>query len=95
MDTAIQNKSERINLRLKSSVKSCIERAASFEGKSVSHFILSSTLDRAEKTVKAHETMSLNLKDSEIFFEALTNPARFNSELSEAFKEHERRVVSR
>jgi len=56
---------------------------------------LSSALDRTEKTVKAHETMSLNLKDSEIFFEALTNPARFNSELSEAFKEHERRVVSR
>lgn len=95
MDKAIQNKNERINLRLKSSVKRYIERAASFEGKTVSNFILSSALDRAEKTVKAYETMSLNLKDSEIFFEALTNPVSFNSKLSEAFKEHDQRVVSK
>jgi len=40
MDATTQNKNERINLRLKSSAKSLIERAASFEGKTVGHFIL-------------------------------------------------------
>ena len=40
MDAATQNKNERINLRMKSSSKRLIERAASFEGKTVSHFIL-------------------------------------------------------
>ena len=52
MDAATQNKNSRINLRLKSSAKSLIERAASFEGKTVSHFILTSALEKAEKTVQ-------------------------------------------
>ena len=38
MDAANQNKSDRINLRLKGSAKSLVERAASFEVKTVSHF---------------------------------------------------------
>jgi uncharacterized protein (DUF1778 family) len=33
MDAATKNNNERINLRLKSSAKRLIERAASFEGK--------------------------------------------------------------
>jgi uncharacterized protein (DUF1778 family) len=95
MNTGIQKKSERVNLRLKSSTKRLIERAAGFEGKTVSHFILSSALDRAEKTVQDHETMSLNLENSKLFFEALAAPIRFNRKLSEAFKEHEQHVVSK
>jgi uncharacterized protein (DUF1778 family) len=66
MDAATQNKNERINLRLKSSAKSLIERAASFEGKTVSHFILTSALEQAEKTVQEHEIMTLNAKNSRI-----------------------------
>ena len=75
METATQNKTERINLRMKSNSKRLIERAASFEGKTVSHFILTSALEQAEKTVQKHETMTLNSKNSRIFFEALAaNP---------------------
>jgi len=47
MDAATQNKNKRINLRLKSSAKRLIERAASFEGKTVSHFLLTSALEQA------------------------------------------------
>jgi len=32
-----------------------LERAASFEGKTVCKFILSSALDRAKRTIKEHE----------------------------------------
>ena len=95
MDTATQNKNERINLRLKSSAKSLIERAASFEGKTVSHFILTSALAQAEKTVQKHEIMTLNTKNSKIFFEALATPVRFNRKLTAALEEHNRRVVSK
>ena len=51
MTTATQKKKERINLRLESSAKNIIEKAASLEGKTVSHFMLHSALERAEKTV--------------------------------------------
>ena len=95
MDAAIQNKNERINLRLKSSAKSLIERAASFEGQTVSRFILTSALEQAEKTVQKHETMTLKAKDSRIFFEALAAPVRFNPKLAAALEEHDQRVVSK
>jgi uncharacterized protein (DUF1778 family) len=95
MDTAIQNKNERINLRLKSSAKNLIERAASFEGKTVSHFILTSALEQAEKTIQKHETMTLNAKNSRMFFEALAAPARFNRKMAAALEEHDQRVVSK
>ena len=95
MDASTQNKNERINLRLKSSAKSLIERAASFEGSTVSYFILASALEQAQKTVQEHEAIALNAKNSRIFFEALTAPLRFNRKLSAAFEEHDQRVVSK
>ena len=58
MDATTQNKNARLNLRLKSSAKSVIERAAGFEDRTVSHFILTSALEQAEKTVQKHETMT-------------------------------------
>ena len=47
-----QTKDERINLRLKHHAKLMLERAASFEGQTVSKFILNSALNNAEKQVK-------------------------------------------
>jgi uncharacterized protein (DUF1778 family) len=95
MDAAAQNKNERINLRLKSKTKRIIELAAGFEGKTISHFILTSALERAEKTVQAHELMTLNANNSKAFFDALAAPVRFNQNLLEAFEEHENRVISK
>ncbi|VAW95604.1 hypothetical protein MNBD_GAMMA21-1497 [hydrothermal vent metagenome] len=72
-----------------------LERAASFEGKTVSKFILSCALDRARRTIKEHDGMSLNAQDSETFFNALAEPVRFNSKLTAAFEEHEHHVTSK
>lgn len=95
MKAETQNASERINLRLKRTSKSLIERAASFEGKTLSHFILTSALERAEKTVQEHEHIALTSADARIFYEALAEPVHFNSKLVEALNEHGRRVKSR
>jgi len=95
MSSVIQSKEDRINLRLKRNSKALLERAASFEGKTVSKFILSSALERAEKTIQEHEVMSLNAHDSDVFFNALAEPIRFNNKLKIAFEEHERRVSSK
>jgi uncharacterized protein (DUF1778 family) len=95
MDAAPQNKTERINLRVKSSAKDLIVRAAGFEGKTVSHFILTSALKCAEKTVQEHQMMTLNASASKTFFEALSTPVRFNSKLTAAFDEYEKRVTAK
>ena len=92
MRTDTSTQSERINLRLKQSAKSLIERAASFEGKTVSNFILSSALSKAEQTVQQHDVLQLNAQDAEDFFDALSKPVQLNQKLTEAFAEHDRRV---
>lgn len=88
-------KDERINLRLKQNAKLMLERAASFEGQTISKFVLASALARAEKTIKAHEAMSLNAEDSETFFNALATPVQFNEKLTAAFQEHDKRISSK
>ena len=93
MSSATQTKDERINLRLKHNAKQMLERAASFEGQTVSKFILSSALAYAERTIQEHEVMTLNLKDSEAFFNALASPVQFNDKLVSALKEHDQRVT--
>lgn len=95
MRTATDTKQERINLRLKGSAKRALERAASFEGKTVSNFILTSALAHAERTIHEHEAMTLNRRDSEAFFKALVKPVSFNKKLMAAFQEHEERVASK
>lgn len=95
METATQTKNERINLRLESGVKRLIERAAGFEGKTVSNFILNSALVQAKKTVQEHEVISLNAENSRSFVEALSVPVRFNKKLIEALEDHARHVDSK
>lgn len=86
MNTAIQNKNEHVNLRLKSSAKNLIAREAGFEGKTISPFILTSALERAEKTVQEHEMMTLNMQNSKTFLDALVAPVRFNRRLIAAIE---------
>jgi len=93
-ETASTN-SERLNLRLNPAAKRRIEQAASFEGKTVSNFIVSSALATAERTIREHETMVLSRRDAEIFLDAIVNPPRPNAKLRKALEEHRRRVVTR
>ncbi|HEY9202592.1 MAG TPA: DUF1778 domain-containing protein [Gammaproteobacteria bacterium] len=93
MKEITDTKDERINLRLKQNAKLMLERAASFEGQTISKFVLSSALARAEKTIQSHEAMSLNAEDSEAFFNALAKPVEFNEKLTAAFQEHDKRVA--
>ena len=95
MGTIITNKDDRINLRLKQDAKQMLERAASFEGKTVSKFILSSALVQAEETIKKHEQLRLNAQDAEVFFNAIAAPVKFNKKLIAAFDEHQKRVTSK
>lgn len=94
MGSTTPTNDERINLRLKRSAKQMLERAASFEGQTISKFVLSSALAQAEKTIQEHEVMSLNANESKAFFDALAAPVRFNSKLLAAFEEHDRRITN-
>ena len=94
MSTTAESKDERINLRLKHSAKEKLERAASFEGQTVSKFVLNSALARAEKTIQEHQAMELNAREAEAFFDALSAPVHFNIKLSSTLEEYRQRVTS-
>ena len=89
------SKSERINLRLDPSAKSRLERAAVFEGKTVSGFVLASALASADRAIREHETMVLGERDAQGFFDAIVHPPELGETLRNAAKEYRRRVVSR
>lgn len=72
-----------------------IEQAAAVEGETVSGFILSSTVEHANRTMEKHETIVLGRRDAERFFDALASAPRSNDKLRAALDEHGRRVVSR
>lgn len=88
MTSTAVTKWKSISLRLQHSAKSKIERAARLDGKNVSQFIIASALKRAEKTIQEHEVVTLNARESEVFFNALAKPVRFNKALREALESH-------
>jgi uncharacterized protein (DUF1778 family) len=88
-------KKERINLRLDKAAKRRIEKAASYQGTTVSSFILSSALTSADEALQKHETMVLEREDAEIFFDAILDPPKPNAAFRRAMKEYRKRVVSR
>lgn len=94
MSSAAQTKDERINLRLKHNAKLMLERAASYEGQTISKFVLSSALARAEKTIQEHEVMIFNARDLVAFFHALAAPVQFNEKWVAALNEHNRLVTT-
>lgn len=95
MSTPTESAKERINLRLNARAKNLLERAASFEGKTLSNFILSTALAHAEETVHEHEIMTLNARDSVAFFNALAKPVRFNAKLTAAIAKHGKHVIAK
>ncbi len=95
MAQATSTKSERVNIRLDAAAKRRLERAASFEGKTVSGFILSSAMERAEETIEKYEIMVLSRRDAKTFLDAILNPPKQNAKLRKAIDEHRRRVISR
>lgn len=95
MKTSTNLKSDRINIRLSGTIKTLLERAASVEGKTISNYILNCALERAEETVRKHDAISLNARNSEIFLNALSGEISFNEKLADIFEEHSQRIISK
>ncbi len=88
-------KSERLAARLTSRQKELLQRAADLTGRSLTDFIVSSALERAETTIRSYEVLELSERDAKAFFEALDNPPKLNAKLSEAMRRHSESVEMR
>ncbi len=74
--------------------KELIERAAAYEGRSVSDFVVR-TVERAAKAViQEHGVLRLNESQSRAFVETLLNPPKPNEALEQAAEKYLEDVVS-
>lgn len=85
----------RLETRLTESQKALIERAAAYQGRSVSDFVTSTLSFAAKAVVEEHEIIRLNPEESRRFVELLLNPPKPNTALKSAAKQWRRTVDSR
>jgi uncharacterized protein (DUF1778 family) len=90
--TSPTTKQERLHIRLDSFAKETLERAAAYQHKSLSEFVISQSMQAAESIIEAHENILLPLTDWSVFLDALENPPEANTRLKNAFSEYNRRV---
>lgn len=88
-------KTERLEARVPVFLKRMVQRAADLQGRSITDFVVS-TLDKsARETVREHEVMKLNARDSLKLAKALIDPPAPNAALRKAMALHRKMVAMR
>ncbi|HEV7672722.1 MAG TPA: DUF1778 domain-containing protein [Thermoanaerobaculia bacterium] len=90
MSIAADQRDERIDLRVSAGLKTLLSRAASYSGMSLSSFLVSIAVDRAQEVVAEHETLTLSPRDWEAFLTALDDD-RPRPELEAAVRRYRKR----
>jgi uncharacterized protein (DUF1778 family) len=75
---------DRLHLRLDARTKRVLQRAAAYQEKSVTDFVLSSAAAAAEQVIERHEQVTLAPADWDVFFAALVKPPAPNKALRKA-----------
>jgi uncharacterized protein (DUF1778 family) len=85
MTESANTRSERLQVRLDANSKDVLQRAARYQHKTVSQFVLSTALEEAAKVIREKEVVTLTDLDWTRFLDALTNPPEPNPALNRAF----------
>lgn len=88
-------KNSRLEARITAEQKELIERAAAYEGRSVSDFVVATVQQAAKAVIQEHEVLRLNESQSRAFVETLLNPPKPNDALQQAADEYREDVTSR
>ena len=89
---AIGLKRDRMHLRLDGHTKRKLERAAAYEERSVSEFVLANAVAAADRVIEERDTIILSGRDWDAFHEALTSPPQPNETLKRAARRYRERV---
>lgn len=87
-------KAERLEARVSREVKSLCERAAKIQGRSLTDFLVSSTVEAANRVVRETEFIEISKRDRIAFVEALLNPPVPNDRLQIAIRRYKETVGS-
>ena len=90
--TGGRTRAERLEARVTAEQKSLIERAAALQGRSLTDFVLTSVQDAARRAIAEHHQLSLSMRDSEAFVDALLNPTPVNDRLRDTVRRYRESV---
>lgn len=88
-------KMARIETRISAEKKELIERAAAYQGRSVSEFVVANAEQAARAVIEEHEQIKLSQAQSRALVELLLKPAKPNKQLRDAAARHRKEVTSR
>ena len=88
-------KNARLEARITAEQKELIARAAAYEGRSVSDFVVATVQAAARAVVQEHELLRLNGVQSRAFVDTLLNPRAPNEPLQRAAEQYRQDVISR
>lgn len=85
----IKQSKARFDTRLSQEQKDLFERAAQVGGyRSLTDFVVLTVQEKAKEIISEKERIIASEKDSEIFFEAITNSPKANKNLTDAANEY-------
>ena len=87
-------KTERLEARLTAEQRALIERAAAYEGRSISEFVIGAAQAAAREIIERHEIIRLSETQSRLLVELLVSSPEPNAALRAAKEAHDRNVVS-
>ena len=86
-------KSARFDAVIPKDQKAFFIRAANIGGyRTLTEFVISSVKEKAEMVMKKHETLIATQQDQEIFFNAISKPAKPNLNLIKASKRYKKLI---
>jgi uncharacterized protein (DUF1778 family) len=94
-DFNMATKNARLEARITPEQKELIERAAAYQGRTVSDFVVDTVQDAAKAVIHEHEVLRLNGSQSRAFVELLLDPPEPNEALERAAKQWREDVISR
>jgi uncharacterized protein (DUF1778 family) len=74
----------RLEARISPEMKALLQKAADLEGRTLTDFVVASVQAAAYRVIEQHQTLKLNIEDSEAFVDALLNPPNPNDALKSA-----------
>jgi len=83
------SKDERLEARVTSKTKALLTRAASIQGRSVTDFVVQSTVEAAQRVIREHDYIDLTQGDRRAFVEAVLNPLSPSERLKQAARRHQ------
>ncbi|MBC8165068.1 MAG: DUF1778 domain-containing protein [Bryobacteraceae bacterium] len=82
------SKDERVEARVTSETKALFTRAASIQGRSVTDFMVQSTVEAAQRVIREHDYLDFSQRDRMAFVEAVLNPLPPSDRLKQAAQRH-------